>query len=207
MSLSFIVTIHCLTRALGFNTVDCCIMHVQPVSQASSRCYKTLTAADGSGLGLSRNWGLAKRSSLKQRQKGAPWRSNWNMPATKWTWRSGADKRLKRTVRSWYDGSIWDIDSVCRYPCWLGEFPYLCSGCISINTGSSNSVDPGPPDQWGIHKQPPAECGTAVSFSIPEHKLSGSDQPEHKSKVIFSCMQWCMYDLDIYTCHIDTLLM
>ena len=51
------------------------------------------------------------------------------------------------------------------------------------NAGPSNSVDKGPSDHRGIIKQHPAECRAALSSGLPEHKLSGSNQPEYKPKV------------------------
>lgn len=60
---------------------------------------------------------------------------------------------------------------------------------IFCYTGSSNSADSGPSDQRGLFKQYPAECRAALSPGLLKHKLSGSREPKHQSKVILIMLQ------------------
>lgn len=154
-----------------------------PKSQASSRWSKTLTTAAASGWGPRRNWALANKGWPKRRRRGERWRSNWSTHATKWTWRSVADKRPRPTARSWYVKSQGPRLPFVPFRTRHNEF-HRGAACVSVSAGPTSSADPGAPDLRGVIQQHPAECGAALGSWLPEHKLSDACQPEHQPKVI-----------------------
>lgn len=99
--------------------------------------------------------------------------------------RRGDTAQTKGRVRLWEVGML-DQDAGPFLLLLRSALLCCCTWLIYMpfcNTGPSDSVDPGPLDQRGIQQQHPAECRTALSSGLPEHKLSGSRQSEYQPKV------------------------